>query len=114
MRRISTRLLKGREWPESTRQISELRLVIDYQSQNGSMREPTLDIVDYPGEWLLDLPLLKLSYEDWSRQTIDAVAADRTVRILPPIGTAILQRSIRWRRRTSRRRRFRRSISPNI
>lgn len=64
-------LLKGREWPESTRQISELRLVINYQSQNGSMRELTLDIVDYPGEWLLDLPLLKLSYEDWSRQTIN-------------------------------------------
>jgi len=64
-------LLKDRQWPESTRQISELRLIIDYQSQNGAMRKLTLDIVDYPGEWLLDLPLLKLSYEDWSRQTID-------------------------------------------
>ena len=29
-----------------------------------------LDIVDYPGEWLLDLPLLDLSYEEWSRQAI--------------------------------------------
>ena len=47
-----------REWPESTRQISELRVVIDYQSAGGAMRTLTLDIVDYPGEWLLDLPLL--------------------------------------------------------
>jgi predicted YcjX-like family ATPase len=63
-------LLKERHWPDSTRQISELRLVIDYQSQNGAMRELTLDIVDYPGEWLLDLPLLRQSYEEWSAETI--------------------------------------------
>jgi predicted YcjX-like family ATPase len=63
-------LLKEREWPDSTKQISELRLVIDYQSQNRAMRELTLDIVDYPGEWLLDLPLLRQSYEDWSAETI--------------------------------------------
>jgi predicted YcjX-like family ATPase len=25
-----------------------------------------IDIVDYPGEWLLDLPLLDLTYEAWS------------------------------------------------
>ena len=62
-------------WPESTRQISELRLTIEYEPAgqvwralgSGTMH---LDIVDYPGEWLLDLPLLDLSYEDWSRQAI--------------------------------------------
>ena len=25
-----------------------------------------LDIVDYPGEWLLDLTLLRLDYAEWS------------------------------------------------
>jgi len=59
-----------REWPESTRQISELRVVIDYQSASGFMRTLTLDIVDYPGEWLLDLPLLDKSYEQWSAETL--------------------------------------------
>jgi predicted YcjX-like family ATPase len=59
-----------REWPQSTRQISELRIVIDYQSARGSMRTLTLDIVDYPGEWLLDLPLLDKSYEQWSSETL--------------------------------------------
>ena len=59
-----------REWPDSTRQISELRVVIDYQSAAGAMRTLTLDIVDYPGEWLLDLPLLNKSYEQWSAETL--------------------------------------------
>src|SRR5580700_2095514 len=51
-------LVEERRWPESTDRISELRLVIDYQSRRGAARTLTLDIVDYPGEWLLDLPLL--------------------------------------------------------
>ena len=59
-----------REWPESTRQISELRVIIDYQAASGYMRTLTLDIVDYPGEWLLDLPLLAKSYEQWSAETL--------------------------------------------
>ncbi|HWS08717.1 MAG TPA: YcjX family protein, partial [Xanthobacteraceae bacterium] len=45
-------LVDKRQWPASTRQISELRLVIEYQSQRGHQRALTLDIVDYPGEWL--------------------------------------------------------------
>jgi predicted YcjX-like family ATPase len=61
------------QWPESTRQISELRLTIEYEPA-GTVRRAFgaatmhLDIVDYPGEWLLDLPLLDLSYEDWSKE----------------------------------------------
>jgi predicted YcjX-like family ATPase len=63
-------LVEERKWPDSTRQISELRVVIDYQSASGAMRTLTLDIVDYPGEWLLDLPLLSKSYEQWSAETL--------------------------------------------
>jgi uncharacterized protein len=63
-------LIGERRWPNSTVDISELRLVIDYQRQNGADRTLTLDIVDYPGEWLLDLPLLNQSYEQWSRQSL--------------------------------------------
>jgi hypothetical protein len=63
------------EWPEGTRHISELRLTFEF-SPNAMMRRALgsktmhLDIVDYPGEWLLDLPLLNLSYEEWSRESI--------------------------------------------
>jgi uncharacterized protein len=63
-------LIEERRWPNSTVDISELRLVIDYQRQNGADRTLTLDIVDYPGEWLLDLPLLNKSFEQWSAESL--------------------------------------------
>jgi hypothetical protein len=63
-------------WPESTRRISQLRLTIEYASTKFWKRQlgrETLhiDIVDYPGEWLLDLPLLRLNYRQWSRIAIE-------------------------------------------
>lgn len=63
-------LIEDRRWPNSTVDISELRLVIDYQRQSGADRSLTLDIVDYPGEWLLDLPLLNKSFEQWSAESL--------------------------------------------
>ena len=63
-------LIEERRWPNSTVDISELRLVIDHQRQNGADRTLTLDIVDYPGEWLLDLPLLNKSFEQWSAESL--------------------------------------------
>ena len=36
-----------------------------------------LDIVDYPGEWLLDLALMERTYEDWSEATLQRIS-DRT------------------------------------
>ena len=63
-------------WPESTRRISQLRIVLKYQSTNwfSGMRGPSvlnLDIVDYPGEWLLDLPLLTMSFAEWSADALE-------------------------------------------
>jgi predicted YcjX-like family ATPase len=65
-------LTDERRWPESTTRISELRLIIEYQSAKRGARHRTLtlDIVDYPGEWLLDLPLLATSYAQWSADTL--------------------------------------------
>jgi predicted YcjX-like family ATPase len=62
---------KPATWPESTRKISQIRLQLKFQSQRWTRgwQGPTvlnLDIVDYPGEWLLDLPLLSLNYGEWS------------------------------------------------
>jgi uncharacterized protein len=64
---------QDRHWPESTRRISELRLVVEYESKaswTGGVSTFAIDIVDYPGEWLLDLPLLEKSYAEWSRETL--------------------------------------------
>lgn len=63
-------LVDDRRWPESTRRISELRLAIDYAPARGGHRTLTLDIVDYPGEWLLDLPLLDQSFADFARHSL--------------------------------------------
>src|SRR5690606_28155660 len=66
-------LVERSEWPESTRAISELRLTVDYESASGwgrlfSRGRLSLDIVDYPGEWLLDLPLLGKDFSQFSRE----------------------------------------------
>ena len=68
-------LVKDRVWPDSTRAISELRVTIDYQSASGWSRmfspgRLSIDIVDYPGEWLLDLPLLAKDFRTFSEDTL--------------------------------------------
>ena len=69
-------LVKDRVWPDSTRAISELRLTIEYESASAwnrmfSAGKLSVDIVDYPGEWLLDLPLLGKSFADFSREAFE-------------------------------------------
>lgn len=70
-------LLNDRVWPQSTSAISQLRIKIVYESASAWTRKfgagtLTLDIVDYPGEWLLDLPLLGKTYAQWSHEAIAA------------------------------------------
>lgn len=67
-------------WPQSTRNISELRLAIKYRPAKGLLSKLTdsatlyLDIVDYPGEWLLDLPMLKQNFQQWSESQLERVS----------------------------------------
>ena len=68
-------LVEQRAWPDSTRRISELRVVIEYESARYLKRRLgrgrlNLDIVDYPGEWLLDLALLKKTFSEWSAEAM--------------------------------------------
>ena len=68
-------LVEKRAWPRSTRRISELRVAIEYESASTVKRtfgrgRLNLDIVDYPGEWLLDLALLRKSYTEWSAEAV--------------------------------------------
>jgi len=65
-------------WPESTRAVSELRLSIRVQPAGllaglSGPRTVHIDIVDYPGEWLLDLPLMDQSYDQWSAETLERI-----------------------------------------
>lgn len=62
-------------WPDSTRAVSELRLSLRVRPSGllAGLQGPRtvhLDIVDYPGEWLLDLALLDKSYAEWSQEVL--------------------------------------------
>ena len=72
-------------WPQSTRTVSELRLSFRvrpggfFGGLRGAVTGPRtvhIDIVDYPGEWLLDLRLIGRSFADWSAEVL-ARADDR-------------------------------------
>lgn len=60
-------------WCPSTTGISEIRLAIRYQRRESLLshfKENStlyLDIFDYPGEWLLDLPMLSQDFKQWSQ-----------------------------------------------
>lgn len=64
------------QWPKATDGISEIRLAIRFrpkgllQSRLKATSTVFLDIIDYPGEWLLDLPLLGQSFQEWSKEVI--------------------------------------------
>jgi predicted YcjX-like family ATPase len=66
-------------WPEPTTKLSKLALEIDIEPVAMAwlerqiappLRTVRLEISDYPGEWLLDLPLLELGFEDYSRREL--------------------------------------------
>ncbi|MBK4216298.1 YcjX family protein [Paracoccus caeni] len=63
-------------WPDGTRHVSQLRLSLRIERQGllSGWRGPQtvhLDIVDYPGEWLLDLRLMERDFTDWSAEVLD-------------------------------------------
>ena len=65
-------------WPAGTTDLRRVRLSLMFSSAGffrrsgllGDSVRLTVEILDYPGEWLLDLPLLQQSYGDWSRATL--------------------------------------------
>lgn len=72
------------KWPEPTRGISRIRADLRFRRADGlgataaarlGLTEGVLqlEIVDYPGEWLVDLPMLGQTFEAWSRAMMDQV-----------------------------------------
>lgn len=72
-------LTQKRIWPVSTSRTSQVRLGLHYQSTQTLKRtlkggRLALDIVDYPGEWLLDLTMMDLDYRTWSARSFEQAA----------------------------------------
>jgi predicted YcjX-like family ATPase len=65
-------------WPAPTARLSALRLRLRFAVKGvlrrrlAEHRTLNLEIIDYPGEWLLDLPLLEQGYAEWAAQTLAA------------------------------------------
>ncbi|WP_260261849.1 YcjX family protein [Vibrio intestinalis] len=70
-------------WPQPTRDVSEIRLAVKYKPTKktkkllGSHSTLHLDIIDYPGEWLLDLPLLDMDFSQWCESQFSALKGQR-------------------------------------
>lgn len=69
-------------WPEATERLSTLHLEVAYRtaslvlSQVAPIQHLKVEVVDYPGEWLLDLALLGQSFEAFSAHTLALLAAE--------------------------------------
>lgn len=67
-------------WPEGTRHVSQLRLSLRVQPRGmlsgwRGQQVVHLDIVDYPGEWLLDLRLMEKDFDSWSDEVLERMQA---------------------------------------
>ncbi|CAK4068303.1 YcjX family protein [Vibrio sp. 16] len=77
------------QWPKPTRDVSEIRLALKYKPKKktkklfNSTATLHIDIIDYPGEWLLDLPLLDMDFEQWSNSQFDALKGVRQELAVP-------------------------------
>jgi predicted YcjX-like family ATPase len=58
-------------WPARTAEVTEFPLALTVRNlRNHRARTVALELVDYPGERLLDLPLLSMPYGEWSDQVL--------------------------------------------
>jgi len=66
------RLKNEHIWPKGTDEISHTILEIESKSRFSFMDNSkfNIELIDYPGEWLLDLSLLNIEFEDWSKKTL--------------------------------------------
>jgi uncharacterized protein len=74
------------QWPAGTTELRRVDLSVRLRSSGllgiaspldrfvKPIAEVTIEIIDYPGEWLLDLPLLGQSYQRWSHMTMELAA----------------------------------------
>jgi predicted YcjX-like family ATPase len=55
-------------WPKSTKAVSKTTVQLEFKSEYGFLENQiiNLELIDYPGEWLLDLAMLDLSFSQWS------------------------------------------------
>lgn len=83
------------QWPESTRDLSQVIIDLRFRqtgllSKLQSTRSLRVEILDYPGEWLLDLPLLELNYGQWCEQMRDWLEKEPRKTLAGPLREELL------------------------
>ena len=66
-------------WPPGTKSLSKLRLTLrikrKFPDWLGRLEETIhLDIIDFPGEWLIDLTMMDKSFKDWSCECLEKIS----------------------------------------
>lgn len=85
--RVDELLAAVPRWPAPTTDVSGLRVRIQHTPTSTITRRVVprgtldIDLIDYPGEWLLDLPMLSLSYRDWSLQMEELANSGSRIRM---------------------------------
>ena len=69
--------LKEPKWPKATKSVTKTTLQLEFKSDYAFLENQivNLELIDYPGEWLLDLSMLEQDFERWSAEMI-ALARD--------------------------------------
>ncbi len=60
-------------WPKPTREVTKSTLKLEIKSEYALLDNQIIyiELIDYPGEWLLDLSMLELDFRTWSDMTLD-------------------------------------------
>ncbi|WP_444932750.1 YcjX family protein [Microbulbifer sp. JTAC008] len=84
---LSALMAEPPSWPQSTRDASAMELHIHLRSRRrfrGSGRKTlVVELRDYPGEWLMDLPLLRMDYAEWCRHQAHLFSTDARSMLAP-------------------------------
>ncbi|WP_444898572.1 YcjX family protein [Microbulbifer sp. VAAC004] len=80
-------------WPQSTRDVSAMELHIHLRRHRrfggGDHKTLILELRDYPGEWLMDLPMLRMDFRDWCRHQAHIIASDTRAGLAPGLLTRL-------------------------
>ena len=83
-------MLEAGQWPSPTEHIFGFKLIVRLKQTNRLKQyvlpytDVVFEFVDYPGEWITDLPMLNKTYEQWSDSAWAQQASDPQLAFAQP------------------------------
>ena len=84
-------------WPKATDRLASLRLEIAFRTSSLLLRQvqpiqhQSVEIIDYPGEWLLDLPLLEKRFDEFSADALALMNRPARMALAAPFNAAVAE-----------------------